>query len=108
MSATNTGDTKKVMAEAGKLKKIIAIVKKTLSKELLWVLVILLISIPATLIMSYLLWSVSIDLSEVFSIITDGHYPSFVILYIICAIGIYFSRIVASAIKVQFENKKQP
>ncbi|MDO5968955.1 hypothetical protein Q4Q35_03970 [Flavivirga aquimarina] len=107
MSTLPAIDTKKMKAEAGKLKKILEAVKKALSKELLWVLFIVLLGIPVTLIVAYLISLTSIDLSGVFSIITEDLYPSFVVLYIACVIGIYFSRIVALAIKTQLESKTE-
>ncbi len=107
MSVASAGDTKKLKADAGKLKKILAAVKKALSKELLWSLFVALLAVPVTFILAYLIDISAIDLTEVFDIITGNRYPPFVVLYIISVLGIYFSRIVATAIKTQLESKTQ-
>lgn len=98
---------KKIKAEEGKLKKIFSAIKKALSKELLWVLLIALISIPFALICSYILnrsgWECELEIFEILA----GEKPTFLVMYVICAIGIYFSRIVATAIKTQLAAIKK-
>jgi len=98
---------KKIKAEEGKLKKIIAAVKKVLSKELLWGLFIAIVSIPIALIISYGIHTYgSKEVLEIFKIIA-GSQPTFMVIYIICIIGIYVSRIIATAIKTQLGTLKK-
>ena len=100
-------DEKKLKAEEGKLKKVFSMVKKMFSKELLWLLFIALISIPIALIISYVMYRYgSKEVLDVFEALA-GDQPTFMVVYIMCAVGIYFSRIVANAIKVQLKNIKK-
>ncbi len=106
-SSTIPINEKKLKAEEGKLKKIIAAIKKALSKELLWGLCIAIVSIPMALVVSYVIYTyASQEVLEVFQIIA-GDEPTFVTIYIICVIGIYISRIIATAIKTQLESLKK-
>ena len=101
-------DLKTIKSEEGKLKKIIGAIKKMLSKELLWALFVILMSIPIALILSYIISTdahISQEIDEVTEIIAKK-YPTFTVIYGICVVGIYFSRIVAEAVRIQLKNKK--
>ena len=97
----------------GKAKKIIKVVKKAISKELLWLLFVLIISIPIALIIAYVVSSeaeilnkqLSRDLEDISEIITHQR-PAFTLIYTICVVGIYFSRMVVNAIKTLVNDKK--
>ncbi|TPN86220.1 hypothetical protein [Aquimarina algicola] len=104
----SVNDEKKIKNEEGKFKKIWAAVKKVISKEFLWMLFVLLASIPIALILEYVIKKDAgafAEIEEVSQIITKEH-PTFTVLYGLCVLGIYFSRMVAAAIKTQIENKK--
>ncbi len=105
MSAS--GVNKTIKKEEGKLKKILAIVKKVLSKEFLWALFVFLLSIPIALICAYLIdIYASKEVKEIFELIT-GYAPTFTVTYIICVVGIYFSRAVKVAIETQVASLKK-
>lgn len=107
MNSSLAKEGKKVKAEAGKLKALLAALKKLWSKELLWSLLVLLICIPIALIISYIIGHyASEDIKEIFKIIA-GEYPRFTVLYVMSIVGIYFLRIVITAIKTQLGKKKQ-
>lgn len=106
-SSVIAADEKKLKAEEGKLKKVFSMIKKMFSKELLWLLFIMLISIPIALIISYAMYRYgSEEMLDIFETLA-GDQPTFMVVYIMCAVGIYFSRIVANAIKVQLKNIKK-
>ena len=104
---------KAVKQDFGKAQKIVKAVKKIASKELLWLLFVLLISIPTALVISYVISSdahilneeVYRDIEEVSEIITHEQ-PLFRVVFGICVVGLYFSRMVVSAIKNSLEDKK--
>ncbi|GAA3591227.1 hypothetical protein Q4Q39_15865 [Flavivirga amylovorans] len=106
-------DVKSIKAESGTIKKMFTAVKKAVSKEFLWILFIMAISIPIALVISYIIRSeaeilsesVSQEIEEVSEIITSQQ-PLFRVVYGICALGIYFSRMVMTAIKTQLESIK--
>lgn len=106
-------DQKEAKQDFGKIEKIIKAVKKAVSKEFLWILFSIIISIPLALICSYLISSdahllneqLSKDIEDVTGIITEQH-PLFRVLFGITVVGVYFSRMVAAAIKTLLEDKK--
>lgn len=107
MSSTITVSEKKLKAEEGKFKKILTTVKKVVSKELLWFLLVAIVSIPIALIVSYVIHTYGSDeIIEIFAIVA-GDKPTFMVIYISCAIGIYISRIIANAVKTQLETSKK-
>ncbi|WP_303315353.1 hypothetical protein Q4Q34_15455 [Flavivirga abyssicola] len=106
-------NVKSIKEDSGKIKKMLAAIKKAVSKEFLWILFIMAISIPLALVVSYIISSdahiisetVSQEIEEVSEIITNQQ-PLFRVVYGICALGIYFSRMVMTAIKTQLESNK--
>lgn len=104
---------KSIKKESDKIKKIYAVVKKAISKEFLWILLTLLISIPLSLVFSYLVSveaeilekQLASELKEISEIITLDQ-PMFRVVFGICFLGIYFSRMVVAAIKTQLGDKK--
>jgi len=106
-------NVKSIKEESGKIKKIFATIKKVISKEFLWGLFVLIVSIPVALIMEYIIsvdahilsTKISQEIEEVSGIITTKR-PMFRVLYGISVVGIYFSRMVVVAVKTQLENKK--
>lgn len=83
----------------GKLKKLLAAIKKLLSKEFLWVLLILLIGLPMALIMTYTIETYgSNETLTVLQTLLEGN-PLYIGCYVTCLGGIYFTRIVVGAIK---------
>lgn len=104
---------KSIKKESDKIKKIYAAVKKAISKEFLWLLFVTLVCIPISLTIAYI---ISVDaeiinkklaeeIEGISEIITIDQ-PAFRVLYAICFLGIYFSRMVVSAIKTQLGDKK--
>ncbi len=106
-------EEKAVKQDIGKAKKILKVVKKALSKEFLWLLFVVIISIPIALTISYLITSdihvvnkeVSHEIQEVSKIITEED-SLFRVVYGICVMGLYFSRMVVAAVKNALEAKK--
>lgn len=106
-------DQKGIKKDFGKVEKIIKGVKKAISKEFLWILFSIIISIPIALIFSYLISSdahllnqeITQDIEEVTGIISPNQ-PLFRVLFGITLVGIYFSRMVAAAVKTLLEDKK--
>ncbi|WP_394749666.1 hypothetical protein [Spongiimicrobium salis] len=97
---------KELKESAGKFKKLLETLKKIASKELLWLLLVVLISVVLALICSYVIAQYKLyNIQEVIQIIA-GDTASFKTLFILCVIGVYFSRIVAMAVKTHLENKK--
>lgn len=83
----------------GKLKKLFASIKKLISKEFLWVLVVLLLGLPLALILTYLFEThASEEMLVMTKKILEGN-PLFIGAYMICLGGIYFTRMVVGAIK---------
>ena len=98
MSTLNL-NKKSTQAELGKLEKVFAAVKKIASKELIWFLVVIVVSIPVALVGSY--WVTHYAPKAIQDAVTTAAspYPSYLTLYVISGVGIYFSRIVATALK---------
>ncbi|CAM1345264.1 hypothetical protein [Tenacibaculum amylolyticum] len=107
-------DQKEAKQDFGKVEKIAKTIKKAISKEFLWVLFSVIVSIPLAMICSYIISSdahiineqVSKDIEEVAGIITTEEHPLFRVIFGITMLGIYFSRMVATAIKTLLEDKK--
>ena len=85
--------------ELGKLEKVFAVVKKIASKELIWFLVVIVVSIPIALIGFYWVTHYAPKAIQDAVTIAASPYPSYLTLYVISGAGIYFSRIVAMALK---------
>lgn len=106
-------NTKSLQQDTGKFKKILKMVQKTVSKEFLWILFVVILSIPLALIVSYIIstdakWinaQVAKDFEEVAQIISTQH-PRFTVVFGLCAAGIYFARMVTAAVKNMLEDKK--
>ncbi len=102
-------NTKTINTDSGKFKKSLTSIKKVLSKEFLWALIIMAMCIPIALIVQYIISKdahilnaqLTEDIEEVSKSITNKQ-PSFRVLYALSFIGIYFSRMVIAAIKTQF------
>ena len=100
-------DGKQLKEGLGKFKKIVGVIKKLLSKELLWFLIIALISSVLSLVLSYVIATYgSKDLKEVLRIIA-GERPTYTAVFVLCSIGIYFSRMVFAAIETHFTKPKE-
>ena len=85
--------------EEGKLKKVFAEIKKFFAKEFLWVLFVLLLALPISLIITYVMETylseaIKTDIDD----LLDGIPPG-VVAYAISLAGIYFTRAVVAAIK---------
>ncbi|MBL4662487.1 MAG: hypothetical protein JKY22_02745 [Flavobacteriaceae bacterium] len=93
--------------EDGKLKKLLKAIKKLFAKEFLWILFVLLVSIPLALIVEYLLCKIGdsgIAVDPLMSLI-EG-YSLFMVSYGVSIAGFYFSRMVVGAIKTLTEKKE--
>lgn len=87
--------------EEGKLKKMMKALKKIFAKEFLWVLLVLLISVPFAVIIEHLLCLID-EISITVEALEDalGGYSLFMGVYVTIVVGIYFSRMVVGAIKI--------
>lgn len=106
-SSVLAAEEKKAKEEEAKIMKVIKSLQKFFSKELLWTLLVMLISIPIALICSYI---ISVYANEAFIEaleILSGVYPTFTAIYIGCVVGLYFARIVMNAIKTQLSTIKK-
>ena len=91
-------------AEEGKLKKLLKLLKKIMAKEFLWVLFILLMSIPLSLILKHLINTyASCDLIEYVYDVLEGDYL-LESSYIVSVAGFYFSRTLIGAINTLTEK----
>jgi len=91
-------------AEEGKLKKLLKLIKKIMAKEFLWVLFILLMSIPLSLILEHLITTyASCDIIEYVYDVLEGDYL-LESSYIVSVAGFYFSRTLIGAIKTLTEK----
>ena len=92
-------------AEEGKLKKLLKAVKKIIAKEFLWVLFILLISIPLALALKYIVetYASAETITAIYEVL-DGITLS-VGCYAVSIAGFYFARMVVGAIKTLTEKK---
>lgn len=99
MSAVLEKEQAALTAAEGKLKKLLAAVKKFFSKEFLWVLLILLMGLPLALIMTYVLETYASEevLSALTTLLEDS--PLYIGCYVTSLGGIYFTRMVVGAIK---------
>ncbi len=89
-----------------KLKKLVASVKKIFAKGFLVVLLILISAIPVALIITYIIQTYcSAKIIEAISKLSDGR-PLFIYSYALSVAGIYFTRIVAGAIKTLSSKQK--
>ena len=95
--------------------KIITAVQKALAKEFLALLLVLILAFPVALLITYVTAYFALgDTSVIFeSLLSDdtnesgaGEY-SFVILYFISAIGLYFVRLILGSIKVMVNKDKE-
>ncbi len=97
--------------------KLVGVIKKTLAKEFLSLLVILILAFPIALLITYVtayfakgetnvifegLLSDSASNSSV-----DGGKYSFIIIYIISAVGLYFVRMILGSIKVLVKKDQE-
>ncbi|WP_075342976.1 hypothetical protein [Tenacibaculum agarivorans] len=113
MKSSLSTKEKAVKDDFGKVKKVVKIIKKIMAKELLWLLFVLIISIPISLILAYVVSSeaqilnqqLSKDIEDVSEIITFRR-PAFTLIFSICVVGMYFSRTVVNAIKTLVNDKK--
>lgn len=94
--------------EEGKLKKLLKAVKKAMSKEFLWILIILIAGLPVAVIISGIVTKydpsftmLKADLGNVVA-----GYPDFMLAYLIGIAGIYFSRTTAGAVSTLLKKKK--
>lgn len=107
MSTLTKEKVNAIKADAGKLEKGIAAIGKVLSKELLWILFVVVASIPVAFIGLYWVEHYAPEtLREVFELLA-GDYPPYLVALLMSGMGIYVSRFVAVALKTQLETKKQ-
>jgi hypothetical protein len=99
---------KAALAEGeGKLKKLLKAIKKLFAKEFLWVLLVLLVSIPLALVVEYLLCQIgdsAVAVDPLMSLV-EG-YSLFMVSYAVSIAGFYFARTVVGAIKTLTEKKE--
>lgn len=89
---------KQLLAKKSTFSKIMAALKKFFAKQFLWALFVALVSIPLALIANFLISHYAPELLPTIASIT-GNGSSLVGIYILCLVGLYFSRMVANAIK---------
>ena len=106
MSETVSKGKAALAAEEGKLKKLLKAIKKFFAKEFLWVLFVLLVSIPLALVVEYLLDKIDDGaLAEELMCLVEG-YSLFMVSYAVCIAGFYFTRTIVGAIKTLTEKKE--
>ncbi|MCB0402370.1 MAG: hypothetical protein KDD41_09825 [Flavobacteriales bacterium] len=99
-SAAIAKDKAALAAEEGKLKKLLASIKKLFAKEFLWVLVVLLLGIPLALILTYLVNAYANEnIMHMITKLLEGK-PVFIGAYAVSLAGIYFTRSVVGAINL--------
>lgn len=92
--------------EASNFQKLIGSIQKLFAKELLIIFLILITAIPLAFLLAYLLAAFNEErTSEVFAQIVGnsehgGGEGSFVVLYVIAVIGLYFAKLIFQAIQV--------
>lgn len=99
-SRTLTSQKALFVKEEGKLKKLLVAIKKLFAKEFLWVLLVLLLSLPLALIITYIIETYASEqiLRMITEILKDK--PLFMGVYLLSLVGIYFARTVVGAINL--------
>lgn len=105
-SATIASQKAALAKEEGKLKKLLAAIKKLFAKEFLWVLFVLLLGLPLALIMTYITETYASEkiLKMITKLLKDK--PLFVAAYAVSLTGIYFTRTVVGAINLMTSKPK--
>lgn len=96
-------DDKSLVAKEGALVKIVAAVQKLVAKEFLWILFAVLLSIPLAFIVQY---GIEKYMNEALKTVIKnetGSSSTFLGAYLLSFAGIYFSRMVKVAIKIQLK-----
>ncbi|KJS05769.1 MAG: hypothetical protein VR77_01515 [Flavobacteriales bacterium BRH_c54] len=105
-SATIAKEKAALAQEEGKLKKLIATIKKFFAKEFLWVLFVLLLGLPIGLIITYIIETYSSEkIMEMINKLLNGK-PLFIGAYAVSLAGIYFTRTVVGAINLMANKPK--
>lgn len=102
MATLVTKDEKRVKAIVALFQK----VQKAISKEFLWILAIVIISFPVTLLLLFVLDIIAPGISAELEAEGIDIVDLALVLYVISGLGIYFIRMVVGAIAVL--AKKQP
>lgn len=99
--------------EVSNLQKSVKSVQKLLAKEMLFIFVILVAAIPVAFLLAYILAAFNdARTAQVFAQIVGngeqgGGKGSFVVLYIISAIGLYFAKLIFESIKVLTKKEEE-
>ncbi|MBL1232860.1 MAG: hypothetical protein COA31_009080 [Flavobacteriales bacterium] len=105
-SATIAKEKAALAQEEGKLKKLIAAIKKFFAKEFLWVLFVLLLGLPIGLIITYIIETYGSEkIMEMINKLLNGK-PLFIGAYAVSLAGIYFTRTVVGAINLMANKPK--
>ncbi len=96
-------NSKSMAVEKSKLTKLFSAIKKLLAKEFLWIVGILLLSLPLALIGNYLIAKFTPSLLPVIGSI-PGNGSSLIGSYEISVAGLYFSRAIAGSIKTMIKK----
>jgi hypothetical protein len=96
-------DEKSLAAKEGAFAKLLAAIQKLVAKEFLWILFVVHLSIPLAFIVNYGIEHIASD--DFKNIIKNetGSSGTFLGAYIVSFAGIYFSRMVSGAIKMQLK-----
>lgn len=99
MKNSSANTVKSMQAEEGKLAKLAKALKKFVSKEFLWVLFVIVLALPLTLMTSYIIKKYAYeDAMKIVNIISEGS-SLFVVNLFINMAGIYLARAVAGALE---------
>lgn len=103
MSVTLNSE-KALAAEDSKLMKIVKAIKKAVAKEFVWIVLIVILAFP----LAYMLEKDLEQRAPAFLSALQNAFKgtgTFMILYVICAAGLYFSRMVMGAIRTIVKSK---
>ena len=94
-------------AEEEKFKKLLKAIKKGVAKEFLWVLAILLLSVPLSLVLKYGYDKLAtIEIKNTVTEILEGNSMALA-SYMVSIAGIYFTRMTMGAIQTVLKKEKK-
>jgi len=96
-----------VAAEEGKLKKLLKAIKKLIAKEFLWVLAVLLLSVPLSLLLNqaYNRFA-TVEIKNAVAELLEGNSIDLA-TYVVSIAGVYFTRMTVGAIQTVIKKEKK-
>lgn len=99
--------------EVSNLQKTVTSVQKLLAKEMLFLFIILILAIPTAFVLAYLLAFFNEESTkEVFENIVgstneSGGKGSFIVLYVISVIGLYFTKLIIQSVRLLVKKDEE-